>query len=112
MTDPVWLVFVLMAILLWSATCLLYKAGERDGSEEHICLKYSVCVGMVFFVIAVFYLIIREEPFSIWESAARYWPMTLFGIVYAVVNIKDMSITRRRCSPPWRESAAVRPRCC
>ena len=41
---------------------------------------------MVFFVIVLVYLIIREEPFSIWESAVRYWPMTLFGLVYAVVN--------------------------
>ena len=68
MTNPVWLVFVLMAILLWSTTSLLYKAGARDGNESHICLKYSVCVGMVL------------------ESAVRYWPMTLFGLVYAVVN--------------------------
>ena len=86
MTNPVWLVLVLMAILLWSATSLLYKAGARDGNESHISLKYSVCVGMVFFVIALGYLIMREEPFSIWESAVRYWPMTLFGLVYAVVN--------------------------
>ena len=86
MTNPVWLVFVLMAILLWSTTSLLYKAGARDGNESHICLKYSVCVGMVFFVIVLVYLIIWEEPFSIWESAVRYWPMTLFGLVYAVVN--------------------------
>lgn len=71
---------------MWSATCLLYKAGVHDGKEEHICLKFSVCVGIVFFVIALVYLIIRDEPFSIFESAVRYWPMTVFGIVYAVVN--------------------------
>ena len=71
---------------MWSATGLLYKAGVHDGKEEHICLKFSVCVGIVFFVIALVYLIIRDEPFSIFESAVRYWPMTVFGIVYAVVN--------------------------
>ena len=85
MTSPVWLLFVLLAILLWSSTSLFYKAGARRG-EEHICLKFSVCVGMVFFVIALAYLITRDEPFTIWESAVRFWPMTLFGIVYAVVN--------------------------
>ena len=71
---------------MWSASCLLYKAGVHDEKEKHICLKFSVCVGLVFFVIALVYLIIRDEPFTIWESAVRYWPMTLFGIVYAVVN--------------------------
>ena len=82
----IWLLLVSLAVLMWSATCLLYKAGVHDGKEEHICLKFSVCVGIVFFVIALVYLIIRDEPFSIFESAVRYWPMTVFGIVYAVVN--------------------------
>ncbi|MBQ2670980.1 MAG: hypothetical protein IJG06_09580, partial [Clostridia bacterium] len=39
-----------------------------------------------FFVIALVYLMIRDEPFTIWESAIRYWPMTVFGPVYAIVN--------------------------
>ena len=82
----IWLLLVVAAILMWSATSLLYKAGVHDGKEEHICLKYSVCVGIVFFAISLVYLIIREEPFSIFESAVRYWPMTIFGIVYAIVN--------------------------
>ena len=82
----IWLLLVVGAILMWSATSLLYKAGAHDGKEEHICLKYSVCVGIVFFVIAAIYLIARDEPFSIFESAVRYWPMTIFGIVYAIVN--------------------------
>ena len=86
MTNPIWLLYVLMAILLWSATSLLYKAGADGDKENHICLKLSICVGMVFFVIALVYLITREEKFTIWESAVRYWPMTLFGLVYAVVN--------------------------
>ena len=82
----VWLLLIVMAILMWSATSLLYKAGVPKDKEEHISLKYSVCVGMVFFVIALVYLIIRDEPFTIWESAVRYWPMTVFGVMYAVVN--------------------------
>lgn len=28
----------------------------------------------------------RKEPFSIWESALRFWQITLFGIIYAIVN--------------------------
>lgn len=81
-----WLLFVFLAIIMWSATSLLYKSGIHGGKEKHICLKYSVCIGMVFFLIAVVYLAERDEPFTIWESAVRYWPMTLFGIVYAVIN--------------------------
>ena len=84
--NTIWLFFIVMAILLWSATSLLYKAGIHGNKEEHICLKYSVCVGLVFFVIAVLHLIIRNESYSIWESAIRYWPMTLFGPIYAIVN--------------------------
>ena len=86
MNRFVWLLFVFAAIFMWSATSLLYKAGARRGKEEHICLKYSVCIGLVFFVIALVYLMIRDEPFTIWESAIRYWPMTVFGPVYAIVN--------------------------
>ena len=86
MDRTVWIFLVLTAILMWSATSLLYKAGIHKDNEEHICLKYSVCVGSVFFVIALVYMIIRDEPFTIWESAVRYWPMTVFGIVYAIVN--------------------------
>lgn len=82
----VWLLFIVLAIIMWSSTCLLYKVGVHDGKEEHICLKCSVCVGVVFFVLAAVYLIIREEPFSIFESVVTYWPMTVFGIIYAIVN--------------------------
>lgn len=85
MNNIVWLTLVIMAILMWAASGLLYKAGAHK-EDDHICLKFSVCIGIVFFVIALVYLIIREEPFSIWESALRHWPMTLFGIVYAIVN--------------------------
>lgn len=86
MQSSIWLMSVIMAILLWASTSLLYKAGISGNKEEHICLKYSICVGIVFFVIALLYLIIRNENYSIVESAIRYWPMTLFGPIYAIVN--------------------------
>ena len=86
MQSSIWLMSVILAILLWASTSLLYKAGISGNKEEHICLKYSICVGIVFFVIALLYLIIRNENYSIFESAIRYWPMTLFGPIYAIVN--------------------------
>ena len=86
MDSTIWLLLVIVTIIAWSATTLLYKAGARDKNEEHICFKYSICIGLVFFVIALAYLIMRDEPFSIWESAVRYWPMTLFGLVYPIIN--------------------------
>lgn len=86
LNSAVWLLCVVLAIVMWAATSLLYKAGIGDGKEEHICLKYTVCIGFVFFVIVLACLVTRDVPFTIWESAARYWPMTAFGIVYAVVN--------------------------
>ena len=81
-----WLLFVAISILMWAATSLLYKKGIHDGTEQHICLKYSVCIGCVFFVIALVCLAVRNETFTIWESAIRYWPMTVFAVVYAVIN--------------------------
>ena len=86
MEKSIWLACSIMAILLWSATSLLYKSGVHRHKEAHICLKYAVSVGTVFFVIALVYLIIRDEPFTIWESAVRYWPVTAFGIIYPIVD--------------------------
>ena len=87
MRNTIWLILVFAAILMWAATSLLYKSGiHEEKKEKYICLKYSVCIGTVFFVIALVYLIIRDEPFTIWESAVRYWPMTVFGVIYAVFN--------------------------
>ncbi len=67
-------------------TGIIYKMGIHKDAETDISLKYSVSVGVVFFVISVFYLVTRDEPFSIWISAARYWPMTAFGLIYFVIN--------------------------
>ncbi|MCR5831423.1 MAG: hypothetical protein K6G67_04675 [Lachnospiraceae bacterium] len=82
----IWYVYIILVVLLWSVTSLIYKAGIHKEPENHTDLKYSISVGIVFFIISMIYLIIRDEPFSIWESAVRYWPMTLFGIVYPVIN--------------------------
>ena len=86
MQNTIWLFLVTAAVLLWSATDILYKIGIYESGEEHVCLKGSVCIGTVFFGLALVFLMIRTESFSIWESALRYWPMTLFGILYAVIN--------------------------
>ena len=86
MEKATWLMLVVVTILLWSSTSLLYKVGAKDVKEKFICLKFSVCIGLVFFVIALAYLITRNESFSIWESALRFWPVTLFGIVYPILN--------------------------
>lgn len=42
--------------------------------------------GGVFTFEKALYLVTREEPYSIFESALRFWPMTVFGIVYAIIN--------------------------
>lgn len=84
--NSIWFVYIVLVVLLWSVTGLILKAGIHKEPEKHTCLKYSVSVGIVFFIISLFYLITRDEPFSIPESAVRYWPMTLFAIVYPVIN--------------------------
>jgi uncharacterized membrane protein len=84
--NIIWFACTAATVILWSTTCLLYKAGIHKEKEDNTCLKYSASIGIIFFIIALIYLSIRDEPFTIWESAIRYWPMTLFGIVYAIIN--------------------------
>ena len=71
-----WFVYIILVVLLWAATGLIYKAGIHKEPEDHTAVKYSVSVGIVFFMISAIYLTMRDEPFSIFESAVRYWPMT------------------------------------
>lgn len=80
-----WMVYVLLCITLWGITGIFYKKGA-DIEDKYIHLKYSIIVGLIFFIIALGYIIVRDEPFSIWESVIRFWPVTLYGIAYAIVN--------------------------
>lgn len=80
-----WMIFTFACIMLWGVTSIFYKKGA-DRNDPYIHLKFSVITGLVFFVIALCYLFTREEPYSIWESAIRFWPVTLFGILYAIGN--------------------------
>lgn len=80
-----WLICILASIILWAFTSILYKKGaNKDDNLIHY--KFSIIVGIIFFLIAVIFLIIRDEEISIIESAIHFWPMTLFGIVYAIGN--------------------------
>lgn len=80
-----WASCLLISILLWSVTSIFYKKGAYKD-DRYIHLKFSVITGLLCFIIALCYIVIREESFSIWESAIRFWPMTLFGIIYAIGN--------------------------
>ena len=46
----IWSLMVAIAILMWAATSLLYKASVQNTGvvEEHTPLKYYVCVGTVY----------------------------------------------------------------
>lgn len=79
------MVYVLLCITLWGITGIFYKKGANI-EDKYIHLKYSIIVGLIFFIIALGYIIVRDEPFSIWESVIRFWPVTLFGIAYAIIN--------------------------
>ena len=80
-----WTFFVFVCVSLWGVTSIFYKKGA-DQNDPYIHLKFSVITGLECFIIALVYLFIREEPYSIWESAARFWPLTAFGILYAIGN--------------------------
>lgn len=80
-----WTLYVMATVILWGITDVLYKKGA-DKEDKYMPFKFSVSIGIIFLVIALYYITIREEPFTIWESAVRYWPVTVFGIIYAIVN--------------------------
>ena len=62
MNSTIWLLLVVMAILMWAATSLLYKAGVHGDKEEYICFKYSVCVGIVFYSYAMAINSVSTDP--------------------------------------------------
>ncbi|MGN0173945.1 MAG: EamA family transporter [Acutalibacteraceae bacterium] len=80
-----WTVYVLASILLWGVTSIFYKKGANKD-DKYIHFKFSIITGLIFLIIALFYIIVRDEPFTIWESAIRFWPVTIFGIIYAIGN--------------------------
>lgn len=80
-----WTSYVLLAVVLWGFTDVLYKKGA-DKNDKLVPFKFSITIGLVFFLITVVYLVTRDEPFSIFESAIRFWPMTLFAIAYPIIN--------------------------
>lgn len=80
-----WILFLVLTISLWSVTSIFYKKGANKD-DRYIHLKFSIVTGIVFLLIAIIYLIIRDESFSIWKSMIRFWPVTAFGIIYAITN--------------------------
>lgn len=78
-----WLICILACISLWGVTSILYKKGANK-EDNLIHYKFSISVGIICLIIAIIFLIIRDEEISIFESAIRIWPMTLFGIIYAI----------------------------
>lgn len=80
-----WIFYLVLAIGLWSVTNIFYKQGA-DESDKYISLKFSIVTGIIFLLIGIVYLVTREESFTIWESALRFWPITLFGIAYCIIN--------------------------
>ncbi|MGN1318620.1 MAG: hypothetical protein ACI4VF_06345 [Lachnospirales bacterium] len=80
-----WILYVLSTIILWGITDIFYKKGANKD-DKYMPFKFSVSIGLIFFIISICYIIIRDEPFSIWESTIRFWPMTIFGIIYAIIN--------------------------
>lgn len=80
-----WALTLIISIVLWSFTSIFYKKGA-DKNDPYVRFRFSIVTGIIFFVIAVVYLIIREESFSIWESMIRFWPITLFSLLYPIIN--------------------------
>ena len=80
-----WTIYVLITVILWGFTDVLYKKGA-DKNDKLMPFKFSITIGLIFLIISVYYLATRNEPFTIFESARRFWPVTLFGIAYAIIN--------------------------
>ena len=85
MNQFLWLLLVVMAILMWSATALLYKAGVPKEKEEHICLKYSVSTDPLLAVYPVFVMIGGRVFMKEKVSKAQY--LLLLGVVAGSVMV-------------------------
>lgn len=83
--NIMWTIYIIAIILLWGFTDVLYKKGA-DKNDKLKPFKFSITIGLIFFVISIVYIITRNEPFSLFESAVRFWPVTVFGIIYTIVN--------------------------
>lgn len=94
-----WTIFVLLTVVLWGFTDVLYKKGA-DKNDKLVPFKFSVTIGLIFFLITVVYLVSREKPYSIFESALRFWPMTLFGIAYPIINTISFIGRSAVCNDP------------
>ena len=66
-----WLFFLVSCIILWGFTSIFYKKGA-DKDDKYICFKFSIIIGIVFFIIATAFLLIRDEEISILESAVKF----------------------------------------
>lgn len=80
-----WIVWLAAAIALWSVTNIFYKKGAVED-DPYVSFRFSIITGIIFALIAAVYLVTREEDFTIWESMLRFWPVTLFSIVYPIIN--------------------------
>lgn len=58
--HSIWFIYIIIVVILWAVTSLIYKAGIHKEPENHTDIKYSISVGVVFFVISLIYLIIRD----------------------------------------------------
>lgn len=59
-----WTLYVLATVVLWGITDIFYKKGA-DKEDRLMPFKFSFSIGLVFFVIAIYYISIREETFTI-----------------------------------------------
>lgn len=82
-----WLIFITFAIFFWAFCDIFLKKGVKDIKGKYFNIKCGITTGFVFFILSIVYLLLRNEPISIWESMITYYPVTLFGLVYVIVNI-------------------------
>lgn len=82
-----WIFFIAFAILFWAFCDIYLKKGVLKIKGKYFNIKCGITTGTVFFILSILFLIIRNESITIWESMIKYYPVTLFGVVYVIVNI-------------------------
>lgn len=82
-----WFICVTLSIILWSLCDILLKKSSRDLKGKDLGIKYGIAAGFSYFILSLYLLLCRHESITIIESMLKFWPVSLFGIVFCGVNI-------------------------
>lgn len=81
-----WIISLILSVVFWSFCDVLLKRSTKQFKGKDVIIKYGIVNGIIYFILAMYILLCRDEEISLITSACKFWPVTIFGIIYCVVN--------------------------